>query len=598
MADIIKLLPEHVANQIAAGEVVQRPASVVKELLENAVDAQANTIDLIVKNAGKNLIQVIDNGKGMSVADARMSFERHATSKIKIIEDLFQIHTKGFRGEALASIADVAQIELRTRDETSEIGTRILIEGSEIKEQIPVQTDKGVTLSVKNIFYNVPARRNFLKSPQIEFRHIIDEFHRVALAHPDIIFQLHHNDEMVFHLKAGTPRQRIVRIFGQKINEQLVPISEQTEWIAIEGFIAKPAHSKKNRGEQFFFVNDRFIRNSYLHKAILEAYEGLLQTAYHPSYFIFLRLDPKHIDINIHPTKTEVKFDNEPAIYAMIRASAKHALGQYQVTPALDFEKDPSWDLSSHRNRTIQPPQIRVDPSYNPFTGYQKTSLFKPQDTVSVRKLYEQIRRSPVEKIPIQPPPNAAPLFYEAKDKNIGRLQIHEKYIITTLKSGLIIIDQHRAHQRILYERFLTASDKNIISQQLLFAVHVTLSPEELESLKALESDLVSIGFDIDFFRDSVAIQATPSDIKEENIIEFMQEVLVHMNVENRSIQKSLARSMAKAGAIKRGVKLNPVETEHLINKLFACRNPNHSPFGQPIFITIDMNFIEKQFRQ
>ncbi|XOD67843.1 MAG: DNA mismatch repair endonuclease MutL [Flavobacteriales bacterium Tduv] len=598
MADIIKLLPEHVANQIAAGEVVQRPASVVKELLENAVDAEAKTIDLIVKNSGKSLIQVVDDGKGMSVKDACMSFERHATSKIKITEDLFQIQTKGFRGEALSSIAAIAQVELRTKDETSEIGTRILIEGSEIKERTPVQTPKGVTLSVKNIFYNVPARRNFLKSPQIEFRHIIDEFHRVVLPHPDIIFRLHHNDEIIFHLKSGTSRQRIVGVFGKKINEQLVPISEQTEWINIEGFIAKPAHSKKNRGEQFFFVNDRFVRSPYLNKAILEAYEGLLQTAYHPSYFIFLRLNPKQIDINIHPTKTEVKFDNEPAIYAMIRASVKHGLGQYQVTPALDFEKDPSWDLPPDKNRPIQPPRITVDPNYNPFTAPDKESLFKLQSTVSVRKLYEQIKQSPIEMTPIPEAPSTIPLFDETTYKNIGRLQVHEKYIITTLKSGLIVIDQHRAHQRILYERFLNASDKNIVSQQLLFAVHVTLSPEELKNLKALESDLVGMGFALHFSRDAVAVQATPSDIDQENIIVFIQDVLSHMTVEKNNRQKSLARSMAKTGAIKRGVKLNPIEIEHLIDKLFECTHPNHSPFGQTIFITIGIDFIEKQFRQ
>ncbi|XCI74849.1 MAG: DNA mismatch repair endonuclease MutL [Flavobacteriales bacterium] len=598
MADIIKLLPDHVANQIAAGEVIQRPASVVKELLENAVDAESKTIDLIVRDAGKSLIQVVDDGKGMSVIDARMSFERHTTSKIKTSEDLFQIHTKGFRGEALASIAAVAQLELRTKDQESEVGTRILIEGSKVKEQTPIQTTKGTAISVKNLFYNVPARRNFLKSPQIEFRHITDEFHRIALAHPDIVFRFHHNEEMILHLKPSSLRQRIMGIFGQKINEQLVPLSEQTEWVTIEGFIAKPVHSKKNRGEQFFFVNRRFVRSPYLHKSILDAYEGLLQVAYHPSYFVFLRLDPKHIDINIHPTKTEIKFDNDSAMYAMLRATVKHALGQYQVTPALDFEKDPSWDILPDKNRHIRSPGITVNPDYNPFTTPCKTQQTAPQEVVSIKNLYEQIKQFSVELEHAPESVSTVPLFNASSADNVGRWQIYEKYIITTLKSGLILIDQNRAHQRILYERFLNTSDQEIMSQELLFPVRVALSPGELNHLKTLDKDLIDMGFIVEFYQDAVSVLATPTDIRLENIVSFIQEILAHLTVNNKSRRESFARSIAKAGAIKRGVRLTSAEIQHLIDGLFTCTDPNHSPFGQPVFITLTMDFIEKQFHQ
>ncbi|XOD69541.1 MAG: DNA mismatch repair endonuclease MutL [Flavobacteriales bacterium AspAUS03] len=598
MADIIKLLPDHVANQIAAGEVVQRPASVVKELLENAVDANAKIIDLIVRDAGKSLIQVVDDGNGMSVADARMCFERYATSKIKTSEDLFQIHTKGFRGEALASIAAVTQLELRTKDQESEVGTRILIEGSQIKEQIPIQTSNGTAVSVKNLFYNVPARRNFLKSPQIEFRHITDEFHRVALAHPDIVFRFHHNEEMIFHFKTSSLRQRIVGIFGQKINEQLVPLSEQTEWVTIEGFIAKPAHSKKNRGEQFFFVNRRFVRSPYLNRSILDAYEGLLQVGYYPSYFVFLRLEPKHIDINIHPTKTEIKFDDESAMYAMLRASVKHALGQYQVTPALDFEKDLSWDFLPDKNQPVRSPRITVDPDYNPFTTPWNTQWTTDQEVISIKNLYEQIKESSVELDSAFGNLSTAPLFDASSADNVVRWQIYEKYIIIALKSGLILIDQHRAHQRILYERFLNTSDQEILNQELLFPVHVALSPVELNQLKTLHTDLVGMGFVVKFSQNAVSVLATPTDIRQEDIVGFIQEVLAHLTVNDKSRRESFARSIAKTGAIKRGVKLTSSEIQHLIDSLFACTDPNHSPFGWPVFITLTMDFIEKQFHQ
>src|SRR5690625_3083471 len=368
MSDIIQLLPDHVANQIAAGEVVQRPASVVKELLENAIDAQSTRINLLIKDAGKTLIQVSDDGIGMSTTDARLSFERHATSKIKVADDLFKLRTKGFRGEALASIAAIAHIELKTKQENADLGTHICIEGSKVISQESCVTPAGTVVSVKNLFYNIPARRNFLKSDAVEMRHIIDEFHRVALAHPNVAFSLYHNDSELFQLPKANTRQRIVAIFGGKTNEKLVPVEEETEVVNVRGFVGKPEFARRTRGEQFFFVNDRFIRSSYLNHAITSAYEGLLQEKQFPSYFLFLEMDTESIDINIHPTKTEVKFDDEHAIYAILRSAVKHSLGQFDITPSLDFDRNPELDTPyEYKNKNPQMPQIEVDRTFNPF---------------------------------------------------------------------------------------------------------------------------------------------------------------------------------------------------------------------------------------
>ena len=373
MADIIQLLPDHVANQIAAGEVVQRPASVVKELLENAIDADATQVNVVIKDAGKTLIQVIDNGQGMSETDTRLSFERHATSKIKTAEDLFDLHTKGFRGEALASIAAIAHVELKSKTATSEIGTKITIEGSEVTSQEASVVPKGTTISVKNLFYNIPARRNFLKSNPVETRHIIDEFHRVALAHPQVGFTMVHNGSDVFNLPVSNLRQRIVNIFGSKTNEKLVPVAEETDVVKVTGFVLKPTYAKKSRGEQFFFVNDRFIKSPYLHHAVSAAFEGLVKEGTHPGYFLLLQVDPKSIDINIHPTKTEVKFDDEHTIYAMLRATIKHSLGQFSIAPVLDFKKDKSFDTPyEYSKKSPVAPTIEVDRSFNPFHDQTK----------------------------------------------------------------------------------------------------------------------------------------------------------------------------------------------------------------------------------
>jgi len=534
MSDIIQLLPDHVANQIAAGEVVQRPASVVKELLENAIDAGANSIKLLLKDSGKTLIQVIDNGKGMSTTDARLCFERHATSKISNAQDLFNLNTKGFRGEALASIAAIAQVELKTKQENEELGSIIKIEGSKVISQENIATSKGTSLAVKNLFYNIPARRNFLKSDTVETRHIIDEFQRVALAHPDIAFLLHHNNNEVYNLRASNLKKRIVSIFGAKMNEKLVPINEQTDIITINGFTAKPAFAKKKRGEQFFFVNDRFIKSSYLNHAVVNAFDGLLEQGSHPSYFLYLTVPPNSIDINIHPTKTEIKFDNEKALYAILRATVKHSLGQYNVAPVLDFNRDATLDTPyNFKNKSaVSSPKIIVDPHFNPFktdietrpetntasfssvsnrNSEKKTytSNYK-KDTGNWEALYSNIQPETTQQ--------QEQLFESEKETETGKtFQIQKKYLLSTIKSGVVLIHQSLAHQRILYEEFLTnITVKEASSQQLLFPVKISFSSSDIEMIYSIKSDLESTGFVFhEFTKESVSIGGIPTSITE-----------------------------------------------------------------------------------
>ena len=448
MSDVIRLLPDHVANQIAAGEVVQRPASIVKELLENAIDAQATSIQIILKDAGRQLIQIIDNGTGMSVTDARMAFERHATSKILKTDDIFHIRTKGFRGEALASIAAVSQVELKTKLDSQELGTLFRIHGGKIKSQEPVVTPTGTMISVSNIFYNVPARRNFLKSNPVEFRHIMDEFHRVVLAHENIEFSLFHNDNEMFRLNKTHLAQRILHIFGKKLEGQLIPISEATDIVKISGFLGKPPTAKKSRGEQFFFVNNRYIRSAFMHKAIQNAFENLITPGDNPAYFIFLEIDPENIDINIHPSKTEIKFVDEPAIYAQLRAATKHALGQFQVTPTIDFDL-PDWDLPVvKKHHDVKPPEISVDKSYNPF----KTQTFSPphKSTPGGSYRYHELEQEEASTKEI--------LSQNDDGKSFQCMQWQNSYIITEYAGDLILIDQHRAHQSVLYQNFIKKS--------------------------------------------------------------------------------------------------------------------------------------------
>ena len=602
MSDIIQLLPDHVANQIAAGEVVQRPASVVKELLENAIDAGSTNIKLLLKDAGKTLIQVIDDGKGMSGTDARMCFERHATSKIQKAEDLFNLSTKGFRGEALASIAAIAHVELKTKQEGEELGTSIKIEGSKIVSQDFISTSKGSSIAVKNLFYNIPARRNFLKSDTVETRHIVDEFQRVALAHPTIAFLMHHNDNEVYHLKGSNLRKRIVSIFGTKMNEKLVPINEQTDIVAIEGFVAKPEFSKRKRGEQFFFVNDRFIKSSYLNHAVVSAFDGLLEQGSHPSYFLYLKVPANTIDINIHPTKTEIKFDNEKALYAMLRATIKHSLGQYNVAPLLDFNRDANLDIPYHLNtntKSTKTPHISVDPDFNPFREEAHKEVHTPfrneQKTESWESLYTSVAVTEEEK--------QSELFDNQQEiKTQKTFQIQRKYLLSSIKSGVVLINQSLAHQRVLYEEFLESiTVKEANSQQLLFPVNISFTSAEIEMIYTIKTELENAGFSFDeFTKDSVTIKGIPVSVTESKITIILEELLSDIDLEVPGASFShfdvMAKSFARTLSIKTGTQLSEKEQEGLVNDLFSCKEPTTSPFGKPTFKTLTLNEIDNLF--
>lgn len=602
MSDIIQLLPDHVANQIAAGEVVQRPASVVKELIENAIDAGATNIKLLLKDAGKTLIQVIDDGKGMSATDARMSFERHATSKIQKAEDLFNLSTKGFRGEALASIAAISHVELKTKPAEDELGTGIKIEGSKVISQDFISTGKGTSFAVKNLFYNIPARRNFLKSDTVETRHIIDEFQRVALAHPDISFLLHHNNNEVYHLKQGNLRQRIVAVFGTKMNEKLVPINEKTDLVSIHGFIAKPEFSKRKRGEQFFFVNNRFIKSSYLNHAVVSAFDGLLESGAHPSYFLYLTVPSSSIDINIHPTKTEIKFDNEKVLYAILRATVKHSLGQYNVAPVLDFNRDAGLDTPysfQPNSKTTAIPKISVDPDFNPFKEeFQKEINFpfkREKQTQSWESLYTDVDTSDAGQ--------SASLFEHLEEEKTQKtFQIQRKYVMSLIKSGVVLINQSLAHQRILYEQFLESiTVKEANSQQLLFPVQISFSSAEIEMIYTIKTELENAGFSFDeFTKDSVTIKGIPVSVTESKISIILEELLNDMNLEVPDASFShfdvMAKSFSKTLAIKTGTRLSEKEQESLVNDLFSCKEPTISPFGKASFKTLTLQQIDHLF--
>jgi len=617
MADIIQLLPDHVANQIAAGEVVQRPASVVKELLENAIDAGATLIKLIIKDAGKTLVQVIDDGAGMSVTDARLCFERHATSKIKTAEDLFQLHTKGFRGEALASIAAIAHVELRTKTENAEVGTSIKIEGSQVISQEVVATPKGTSISVKNLFYNIPARRNFLKSNPVETRHVIDEFHRVALAHPSVSFVMLNNGAEVFHLPVSNLRQRIVHVFGGKTNEKLVPVQETTEILSITGFVLKPEYSKKSRGEQYFFVNDRFIKSGYLHHAVLSAFEGLLREGAQPGYFLYLEVDPKTIDINIHPTKTEVKFEDEHALYAMLRSTVKHSLGQFSVGPVLDFERDKNLDTPyDYQKRTPNMPQIEVDRNFNPFEAdvpKQKniTFPFEREKTASWESLYSGLEKehkiifsdseTHLDTVEFESEPLTGFLFQAEETKSIT-FQLHNKYLLTPIKNAFLVIHQQLAHERILYEELLrTITVKEAISKQLLFPITLHFSIKEVILLKEYREQLEDTGFVFESFKkEIISISAIPVNVKDSQIKIILEQLISDLQNElpdaGYSQMDVMVKSLAKSLAIKTGVSLSKEQQEHLINSLFACKEPSVSPTNKPTFVTIPLSDLDKKF--
>lgn len=610
MSSIIQLLPDHVANQIAAGEVVQRPASVVKELLENAIDAGATDIKLICKEAGKVLIQVIDNGKGMSVTDARLCFERHATSKIRQAEDLFDLHTKGFRGEALASIAAIAHVELKTKQDQEELGTHIIIEGSKFVSQEVAVLPKGTSFLVKNLFYNIPARRNFLKSDIVELRHIIDEFQRVALAHHNIHFTFYHNGSELFNLPKSNARVRIVTVFAGKTNEKLVPIEETTEIVTLQGFVSKPEFAKKNRGEQFFFVNDRFIKSGYLHHAIMNAYEGLLRDGAQPSYFLYLKVPPHSIDINIHPTKTEIKFDDEQALYAILRSAIKHSLGQFNVAPVLDFDRDANLDTPYHfQNKTAETPSIQIDSSFNPFQDEPKTYAqhYKPQKATQPHweSLYTGLNDVlESQAIHFESEAVTSSLFSENEMEKAptSTYQIHKKYIVNPIKSGMLIIDQQRAHQRILYEQFL----KNITihqadSQQLLFPLTLYFSGNEIALLQELKPSLESTGFVFESIsKEAVVISGIPVTVTESGVSIVLEQLVSDLQQEvpdsSFSQMDSMAKSMARSLAVKTGTYLTEREQENIVNSLFACKESTFSPFNKTTFITISVEDLDKKF--
>lgn len=516
MSDIIQLLPDYVANQIAAGEVVQRPASVVKELLENAIDAKASKVELIIRDAGKNLIQVVDDGIGMSETDARMAFERHATSKIRTTEDIFKISSKGFRGEALASIAAVAQVELRTKKQGAEIGTNIYIEGGELEFQEPIQTAEGSNFLVKNLFYNVPARRKFLKKDNVEFRHIIDEFHRVALAHEQIEFSLYHNDEEIFKLRKANLSQRIVDIFGRKLQPLLVPVKEDLGWVKLDGFVAKPEGAKKTRGEQFFFVNGRFFRSAYFNRAVQEAFEGLLAPAYIPTFFLYLELDPEKIDVNIHPQKTEVKFEDEHLIYALIRSTVKRSLGIYNIAPSLDFDRDPQKDIfagiSSKVNSSSQFTDIKVDRNYNPFQSEKNTDV----KMVNLEEIYQGN---------IQAEPSKLNALFEDDDFDEELMRLPNGYWLYNRGDKTLMLNMERIYALVLTDKKKQVP-KEKAGQTLLFSLEYHLNEMEKIKYSSIKKYLPELGFDIVLDRDNVLkISAIPVGLNETKVMEFLERI-------------------------------------------------------------------------
>ena len=595
--DIIKLLPDSVANQIAAGEVIQRPASVVKELMENALDAGATQIDLYIKDAGRTSITVIDNGCGMSETDARLCFERHATSKIKKAEDLFLIKTMGFRGEALASIAAVAQVELMTRRAEDELGTKILIEGSVVKEQLPKPMSVGTNFTVKNLFFNIPARRNFLKSNEVEMRHITDEFFRVAMMNPEVAFSLSHNEKEIYHLPKGNLKQRIVGLCGKDYDKKILPVQQETETATINGFIVKPEFLRKTRGEQYFFVNKRFIKHAYLHHAIENAYQELIPKDCFPGYFIDIEIDPKEIDINIHPTKTEVNFQDVKLVYAILHSAVRKAIGQNNLAPMLDFDITPDlgFDLgeASRMDRPVVEPNIDFNPSFNPFKSQPQTR----HSSGNWKILYEDNNdtvSSNINKISNFDDANVTTVV---ENKNLY-IQLHQTYIVTTMKSGLLIVDQHLAHMRVLYEKYLREMDNNIessASQQELFPQHITLGANDASLLKEIMPDLEKIGFRIQQMNATTfIINGTPADSKNNDAVALLEKILdmYKTNIVDLKLDKklNLARSLATQLAIKTGQSLNPIEMQDLIDRLFACAVAEVSPDGKKIYTILNVN--------
>ena len=610
MPDVIKLLPESVANQIAAGEVIQRPASAVKELLENAIDSGAGMIKLYIKDSGRALIHITDNGCGMSVTDARLAFERHATSKIREANDLFAIRTLGFRGEALASIAAVAQVQLKTRRHDDEVGTQVEIEGSQFKEQTTCVCPAGTSIAVKNLFFNVPARRNFLKSNTAEFRHIIEEFQRVALVYNNIGFSLFNNDKPMFALQPSSLKQRIVALMGSHFSNRLIPLSEETQEVKISGFICKPEFARKTRGEQFFFVNNRFIRNPYLHHAVDAAYQELIPHDSHPVYFVYLNVEPDTIDINIHPTKTEVNFQHNQLIYTTLKASVKKALGKFSLAPSLDFDTEKGLEIPPMPPGYIpKEPQININPDFNPFrkadSGFRHSS--DHQQTANWQELYKPSAPSQASlllRTDSETPDQESDDQMLALPENNQVLQLNGRYIVTRVKSGLMIIDQHAAHQRILYDNLMKRlSDENQGSQQNLFPQTVNFSPANADILREIAAQLRMLGFVIEpLGTTTFVVSGMPADMETdaptellEKIIDNYKKNLVDLKSDKRT---NLARAMARQMAVKPGKTLGNQEMLAIVNDLFSSKAPEIAPDGSPTLRILSLESVGKLFRE
>lgn len=602
MPDIIRLLPDSVANQIAAGEVVQRPASVVKELMENSVDAGASDIKVIIKDAGRTLIQIIDNGSGMSETDARLAFERHSTSKISSADDLFAITTKGFRGEALASIAAVSMVELRTRRAEDETGTLVVINGSKVEKQEMCSCQTGANFAVKSLFFNIPARRKFLKSDNTELRHIIGEFQKVALAHPEIKFSLTHNDSEIYNLPPGNTRQRIAGIFGKNTNQELLNLETRTTLADITGYIGKPETARKKSEEQFFFVNNRFIRHPYFHKAVTEGYQKILPPDAVPSYFIFITVDPARIDINIHPTKTEVKFEDERPIWQILLAAVRETLGRFNIVPSLDFESESYFDIPTRRNDGVipPPPRIAINPGFNPF-GYDEKSTnarlverFERESSTGWEKLYSE---SSEMKSQDMMHPGA-----EIRSEERKIMQVRGRYIVCPVRSGLMFIDQRRAHERILYEQFMQCLDsRSAPGQKTIFPESVELDASSYFILKEIEEELMALGFAFDHEENfTVKIKCHPASITGEagemlrSIIDTFKSI---QSDPSTDLREKVASAMARSAAIPYGKQLPKEEMEQLFDSLFACKMPNYSPSGKPVVSILTLDELDKRFK-
>ncbi|WP_143308556.1 DNA mismatch repair endonuclease MutL [Chitinophaga vietnamensis] len=629
MADIINLLPDNIANQIAAGEVIQRPASAVKELLENAVDAGATEIQLIIKDAGKELVQVIDNGGGMSETDARMCFERHATSKIQTIEDLFSIRTMGFRGEALASIAAVSQVELKTRKKGTDIGTYIEIDNSLVNKQEPCQTSEGTSIAMKNLFFNVPARRNFLKSNTAEMRHIVDEFIRVAMAFPQLQFSLTSNNQQLFHLEKGSLKQRIIAILGQHYNAKLVNVKESTDYMNVYGFVGKPETAKKTRGDQFFFVNNRYIKSPYLHHAVMNAFADIIPADSFPLYVLFIDVNPEHVDINVHPTKQEIKFDDEKVMYAFVQAAVKHALAQFSVTPTLDFDLDPNiqhLDAVSKPFTAEKQHESTHSPLYKSFTQANQAHMIDRSNSnlKHWKDLYEsgsgqtqhnapayteddEAETRPAVTYETHAPATASAIDERwqdtSKDQKVP-VQVHQQYILSQIKSGFILIDQHAAHERILYERYQRALHETpMATQQSLFPQTLQLPPADAVLVSEMLPDLQALGYDLEpFGNHTFVVRGTPADIAQGNdqaTIEGLLEQFKHFSHELKvNRREHLIRSMARNNAIPAGKTLSAREMQNIIDELFACSMPNVAPGGKFTFISFKLTDLARMFER